>query len=182
MSYCVVILRVPPYWSVRVASCHLKLAGNSFHCQSCTTSDMTSELGIALGNDLKDFCVETSCQSYYQWAKPFWLAGVVRESGSVSTKIGSLNNYDDDHNDDFKKRIGLMIKSTLFTTFLWRPLHDCDAKPSNNFFFFSFFSSLPFFSFFLFYLCVCECLCVISYNPRKYNCKLLLSRLEWHFC
>ena len=174
MSYCVVILWVPPYWSVRVASCHLKLAGNSFHCQSCTTSDMTSELGIAFRNDLKGFCVETSCQSNYQWAKPFGLAGVVRESGSVSTKIGSLSNYDDDHNDDFKKTIGLMIKSTAvhvhhgFTTFLWRPLHDCDAKPSNNFFFF-----------FIFLLW--ERLCVISYN-RKYNCKLLLSRLEWHFC
>ena len=98
LSYCVVILRVPPYRSVRVASCHLKLAGNSFHCQSCTTSDMTCELGIAFANDLKDFCVETSCQSNYQWAKPFWL--------------GSLSNYDDDHNDDVKKTIGLMIKST----------------------------------------------------------------------
>lgn len=41
MSYCVVILRVPPYWSVRVASCHLKLAGNSFHCRSRTASDIT---------------------------------------------------------------------------------------------------------------------------------------------
>ena len=26
--------------------------------------------------------------------------------------IGSLSNYDDDHNDDFKKAIGLMIKTT----------------------------------------------------------------------
>ena len=26
--------------------------------------------------------------------------------------IGSLNNYDDDHNNDFKKTIGLMIKTT----------------------------------------------------------------------
>ena len=25
---------------------------------------------------------------------------------------GSLSNYDDDHNDDFKKTIGLMIKTT----------------------------------------------------------------------
>ena len=25
--------------------------------------------------------------------------------------LGSLNNYDDDHNDDFKKTIGLMIKT-----------------------------------------------------------------------
>ena len=168
MSYCVVILRVPPYWSVRVASCHLKLAGNSFHCQSCTTSDMTCELGIAFANDLKDFCVETSCQSNYQWAKPFWLAGVVRESSSVSAKIGNLSNYiyDDDLNDDFKKTIGLMIKSTalhvitLFATFLWRPLYDCDAKPSNNFFFFFIFlfSSLLFFLFFLF-VCVWVFVC-----------------------
>ena len=26
--------------------------------------------------------------------------------------LGSLSNYDDDHNDDFKKTIGLMIKTT----------------------------------------------------------------------
>ena len=26
--------------------------------------------------------------------------------------LGSLSNYDDDHNDDFKKTIGLMIKAT----------------------------------------------------------------------
>ena len=26
--------------------------------------------------------------------------------------LGSLSNYDDDHNDDFKKVIGLMIKTT----------------------------------------------------------------------
>ena len=26
--------------------------------------------------------------------------------------IGSLSNYDDDHNDYFKKTIGLMIKTT----------------------------------------------------------------------
>ena len=27
-------------------------------------------------------------------------------------KLVSLSNYDDDHNDDFKKTIGLMIKTT----------------------------------------------------------------------
>ena len=26
---------------------------------------------------------------------------------------GSLSNYDDDHNDDFKKTIGLMVKTTV---------------------------------------------------------------------
>ena len=30
----------------------------------------------------------------------------------LSTLIGSLSNYDDDHNHDFKKTIGLMIKTT----------------------------------------------------------------------
>ena len=28
------------------------------------------------------------------------------------TTIGSLSNYDDDHNDELKKTIGLMIKTT----------------------------------------------------------------------
>ena len=29
----------------------------------------------------------------------------------VEVLIGSLSNYDDDHNNDFKKTIGLMIKT-----------------------------------------------------------------------
>ena len=29
-----------------------------------------------------------------------------------SESLGSLSNYDDDHNDDFKKTKGLMIKTT----------------------------------------------------------------------
>ena len=32
---------------------------------------------------------------------------------AVFVSIGSLSNYDDDHNDDFKKKIGLMIKTTV---------------------------------------------------------------------
>ena len=39
--YCVVILRAPP---IRVASCNLNLAGNSFYCRSRTASDMTRYL------------------------------------------------------------------------------------------------------------------------------------------
>ena len=31
---------------------------------------------------------------------------------AVLVSIGSLSDYDDDHNDDFKKKIGLMIKTT----------------------------------------------------------------------
>ena len=31
---------------------------------------------------------------------------------STITTIGSSSNYDDDHNDEFKKTIGLMIKTT----------------------------------------------------------------------
>ena len=51
--------------------------------------------------------------------------------------VGSLSNYDDGHNDDFTKTIGLMIKTSAphvhhafsGSTFLWRPLHDYDLKP-----------------------------------------------------
>ena len=32
----------------------------------------------------------------------------------VEVLIGSLSNYDDDHNNDFKKTIGLMIKTKAF--------------------------------------------------------------------
>ena len=54
-------------------------------------------------------------------------------------EIGSLSNYDDDHNDDFKKKKKLVLwakqqlctRITLFSTFLWRPLHDYDVKPPN---------------------------------------------------
>ena len=34
--------------------------------------------------------------------------------------IGSLSNYDDDHNDDFKKAIVLMIKTTALLHIIWR--------------------------------------------------------------
>ena len=41
---------------------------------------------------------------------------VVLISGNLTsrliTKVGSLSNYDEDHDDDFKKTIGLMIKTT----------------------------------------------------------------------
>ena len=33
-------------------------------------------------------------------------------SSAIQGIIGSLSNYDDDHNDDFKKTIGLRIKTT----------------------------------------------------------------------
>ena len=58
VSYCVVILRMPPYWSVRVASCDLNLAGNSFHCRSRTASDMTCKLDITFVDESKDLYVE----------------------------------------------------------------------------------------------------------------------------
>ena len=51
-------------------------------------------------------------------------------------EIGSLSNYDDD-DDNFKKTIGLMIKTTalmcimLFSRFLWRPLHHYQVKAHN---------------------------------------------------
>ena len=42
--------------------------------------------------------------------------------GSFSDSIiGSLSNYDDDHNDDFKKKtIVLMIKTTALHYVIWR--------------------------------------------------------------
>lgn len=42
VSNCVVIIRTPPYWSVRMASCNFKLGG---YCRSRNASNMTSELG-----------------------------------------------------------------------------------------------------------------------------------------
>ena len=72
----VVILRTPPYWSVRVALCLIfNLVGNSFHCRSRTASDMTCKLGITFVDDSKDFCVEKSGQSSCRRAKRFQLAG-----------------------------------------------------------------------------------------------------------
>ena len=58
-------------------------------------------------------------------------------SASSQFTLGSLSNYDDDHNDSFKQTICLTIKTTAlhvhhaFSTFLWRPLHDYDMKPPN---------------------------------------------------
>ena len=82
----VVILRTPPYWSVRVASCLiLNLVGNSFHCRSRTASDMTCKLGITFVDESKDFYVEKSGQSSCRRAKRSWLVDVRREK-PVSTR------------------------------------------------------------------------------------------------
>ena len=51
--------------------------------------------------------------------------------------IGTLSNDDDDNNNNVKKQLVLWAKQqlctciTLFSTFLWRPLHDYDVKPPN---------------------------------------------------
>ena len=49
--------------------------------------------------------------------------------------VGTLSNDDDDNNNNVKKQLVLWAKQqlctciTLFSTFLWRPLHDYDMKP-----------------------------------------------------
>ena len=78
VSYCVVILRTPPYWSVIVASCHFKLGSNSFHCRSRTVSDMTCKLDITFVDESKDFYFEKSGQSSCRKAKRSWLLEVHR--------------------------------------------------------------------------------------------------------
>ena len=49
--------------------------------------------------------------------------------------VGSLSNYDDNHSDNFKKQCRFNDQNNssarVFTTFLWRPLHDYDVKPLN---------------------------------------------------
>ena len=50
-----VIIRTPPYWSVRMASCDFKLGG---YCRSRNASNMTSELGITSVDETKNFYVE----------------------------------------------------------------------------------------------------------------------------
>ena len=50
VSYCVVIIRTPSYWSVRMASCNFKLGG---YCRSRNASNMTSELGITSVDETK---------------------------------------------------------------------------------------------------------------------------------
>ena len=78
--FCVilVILRMPPSWSVRVVSCNFKLGGNSFHGWSCTASDMTCKLGITFAEESEDLYVEKSGQSNRQRAKWSWLVVVCR--------------------------------------------------------------------------------------------------------
>ena len=51
--------------------------------------------------------------------------------------LGNLNNHDNDNNDNVQKQLVLQAKQQLckcimlFSTFLWRPLHDYDMKPLN---------------------------------------------------
>ena len=47
------------------------------------------------------------------------------------TISGTLRNYYDDDNNNVKKQLVLWPKQQLFSTFLLRPLHDYDVKPSN---------------------------------------------------
>ena len=42
----------------------------------------------------------------------FRLTCIFQRRFCLSSLIASLSNYDDDHNDDFKKTIGVMIKTT----------------------------------------------------------------------
>ena len=78
VSNCVVILRTPHYWSVRVASCNLNLAGNSFHCRSRTACDMTYKRDTTFVDESKDFYVKKSGQSSCRRAERSWLVGVRR--------------------------------------------------------------------------------------------------------
>ena len=54
------------------------------------------------------------------------------------TTLGSLSNYDGDDNNNFKNNrfndqnsSSARASLTLFSTFLWCPLHDYDVKPPN---------------------------------------------------
>ena len=55
----------------------------------------------------------------------------------ATVQLGTLSNDDDDNNSNVKKQLVLWAKQllrtciTLFSTFLWRPLHDYDVKPPN---------------------------------------------------
>jgi len=54
---------------------------------------------------------------YHEWVNTSCQANIIFNNYSSSLdmgseSMGSLSNYDDDHNDDFKKTIGLMIKTT----------------------------------------------------------------------
>ena len=82
--------------------------------------------------------------------QPKWyrcITGILRwsyELGEFFTDVhyhmlGTLSNYDDDDDDDnnnVKKQLVLWPQQlctciTLFSTFLWSPLHDYDVKPAN---------------------------------------------------
>ena len=71
---------------------------------------------------------------------PFWnILGKLKKpwlqllpnAGCLSGEIiGSLSNYDDDDDDDDDDDV-FCTCIMLFSTFLWRPLHDYDVKPPN---------------------------------------------------
>ena len=67
------------------------------------------------------FCHDTYCCCCWSVLLPF--------------SVGSLSNYDDDQNDNFKKQYRFNDRNNnaarAFSTFLWRPLHDYDVKPLN---------------------------------------------------
>ena len=97
VSYSVVILRTPPYWSVRVAHVILDFAGNSFHCRSRTASDMTRKLDITFVDESKDLYVEQSGENSWRRSKRSWLVGVRRRKrfrfGENCLLRSSLHRY-----------------------------------------------------------------------------------------
>ena len=51
-------------------------------------------------------------QQYYNDHQPhFGVPGPI--FSTINSSLGSLSNHDDDHNNNFKKTIGLMIKTTV---------------------------------------------------------------------
>ena len=76
MSYCVVILRTPPYWSVRVASCNFKIGGWFISLPITHSKRHDVQTCYYFRRRVKRFIVEKSGQSSWRRAKRSWLVGV----------------------------------------------------------------------------------------------------------
>ena len=69
-------LRIPPHWSVIVASCKFKLGG--YYLFQRRTRMPSNDASITFLDESKDFCDKKSGQSSCRRAKQSWLSGVCR--------------------------------------------------------------------------------------------------------
>ena len=122
MSYCLVTLRTPPYWSVRVASCYFKLGGWFISLPITHSKRWRANLLLLSSTSQK-----ISGQSSWRRAKRSWLVGFRRRKrfriGENCLLMSSLHQYINNQHAMVKKDNYLFRRHprtlTICVTVIW---------------------------------------------------------------